>query len=47
MNLILKNATIIDKASPFNGKLADIRIEGGIISKIGTGITAQNGDSII
>ena len=47
MNLILKNATIIDKASPFNGKLADIRIEGGIISKIGTGISAQDGDSII
>ncbi len=34
MNLIVKNATIIDKNSPFNTKAVDIVIENGIIKKI-------------
>lgn len=43
MNLIFKNATIIDKNSPFNNKAVDIKVEGGIITKIGNNIPAENG----
>jgi dihydroorotase len=42
MNLIFKNATIIDKNSPFNNKAVDIKVEGGIITKIGNNIPAEN-----
>lgn len=35
MTIFLKNALITDKNSPFNGKLANIYIENGIISYIG------------
>lgn len=34
MNLIFKNATVIDKNSPFNNKVVDIVVEDGIIKKI-------------
>jgi dihydroorotase len=47
MNLIFKNATIIDKDSPFNNKAADVQVENGIIKKIRTGITADKGFEII
>ncbi|TRW23896.1 dihydroorotase [Flavobacterium zepuense] len=47
MNLIFKNATIIDKNSPFNNKAADIVIEGGIIKQIGTNIAAIDGFDVI
>lgn len=47
MNLIFKNATIINKDSPFHNKAADIQVENGIIKKIGTGITADKGFEII
>ncbi len=46
MNLIFKNATIIDKNSPFNGKTDDIKVEGGIITKIG-GISGTDGFEVI
>ncbi|KOS05172.1 dihydroorotase [Flavobacterium akiainvivens] len=42
MNLIFKNATIIDKNSPFNNKTVDIKVESGIITKIGNNIPAEN-----
>src|SRR5690606_3372485 len=38
MNLIFKNATIIDKNSPFNNQAVDIKVKDGIIEKIGTNI---------
>ena len=47
MNLIFKNATIIDKNSPFNNKAADIVIEGGIIKQIGTNIAPIDGFDVI
>jgi len=34
MNVLLKSATIIDKKSPYNGKVKDVLIENGKISKI-------------
>lgn len=43
MNLIFRNATIIDKLSPFNTKVADIQVENGIITIIGTNISAKTG----
>jgi dihydroorotase len=43
MNLIFKNATIIDKNSPYNNKAVDIKVENGIITKIGNNIPAENG----
>jgi len=47
MNLIFKNATIIDKNSPFNNKAADIVIEGGKIKQIGTNIAVIDGFKVI
>lgn len=47
MNLIFKNATIIDKSSPFNNKVADIKVEGGIIKEIGSNLTAGEDFKII
>jgi len=38
MNLIFKNATIIDKNSPFHNKVVDVQIENGSIKKIGSNI---------
>lgn len=42
MNLIVKNAVIIDKKSPFHNKAADIKIENGTIIKIGSSLTADS-----
>lgn len=41
MNLIFKNATIIDKNSPFHTQAVDIRVEDGIITKIGTSLPVE------
>jgi dihydroorotase len=43
MNLILKNAVIVDKDSPFNNQAVDIQIENGTISKIRTSLAAPDG----
>jgi dihydroorotase len=40
MNLIFKNAVIIDKNSPFNKQSVNVLVEGGIIKKIGKDISA-------
>jgi len=42
MNVLLKSATIIDIKSPFNGKVKDILIENGKISKIAAKIIAPS-----
>ena len=41
MNVLLKSATIIDIKSPFNGKVKDVLIENGKISKIASKIIAS------
>jgi len=41
MNLLIKSASVIDPNSPFNKQVADILIEGGRISKIGTELSAD------
>ncbi|MBD1392333.1 dihydroorotase [Mucilaginibacter glaciei] len=41
MNLLIKSATVIDPASSFNNQLVDILINDGVISKIGSSITAD------
>ncbi|GGH00682.1 dihydroorotase [Mucilaginibacter phyllosphaerae] len=41
MNLLIKSATVVDPASPFNNKVADILIEKGIITKIAKAIDAD------
>ena len=41
MNLLIKSATIIDPNSPFHQQVADILIEKGIITSIGTDIEAE------
>ena len=43
MNVLIKNATIIDKSSAFHKQAADVQVENGIIKKIGKNITV-NGD---
>jgi dihydroorotase len=42
MNVLLKSATIIDIRSPFNGKVKDVLIENGKISKIAAKIIAPS-----
>lgn len=42
MNVLLKSATIIDIKSPFNGKVKDVLIENGKISKIASKIIAPS-----
>lgn len=39
MNILIKQATVVDPSSPFNGQLADIFIANGMITKIGKSIT--------
>ena len=39
MKLLIKQATIVDPNSPFNGQLADIFIENGIITQVSNAVT--------
>ncbi|HKZ66260.1 MAG TPA: hypothetical protein VJ111_07900, partial [Chitinophagaceae bacterium] len=41
MKLLIKKARIVDPNSPFNGQIIDIFIDNGIISQLGTELTAQ------
>jgi dihydroorotase len=41
MNILIKQATIIDPSSPFNGQSADIFIDNGIIAKIATNLSVK------
>ena len=41
MNLLIKNARVIDPNSPFNSQTADIFIENGIFKKIGKNLTGK------
>jgi dihydroorotase len=41
MNLLIKNARVIDPNSPFNSQVTDIFIENGIIKKIGKNLTGK------
>ncbi|RWW91980.1 dihydroorotase [Flavobacterium cerinum] len=43
MNLIFKNAVIIDKDSQLNNQTVDIQVENGIIKKIGKNIATADG----
>ena len=47
MNLVLKNATIIEKNNPFNNQKVDIEITDGVLSKIGTNLTIKEGYTTI
>lgn len=47
MNLLIKQATVIDSASPYNGKVVDILIEKGIITQIKKGIQPEKGVKVI
>ncbi len=41
MNLLIKNARVVDPNSPFNSQSADIFIENGIIKKIGKDLSSK------
>ena len=43
MNVIFKNATIIDQDSPFHKQAVDVQVENGIIKKIGKNIPSPSG----
>jgi len=43
MNLIFKNAVIIDKNSPFHKQAVDVKVEAGMITKIGNNIPSAEG----
>ena len=43
MNLLIKQATVIDSTSPHNGKVVDILIEKGVITQIKKSITPEKG----
>jgi len=46
MNVIFKNAVIIDASSPYNNQAVDIKVEGGIIKNIGTNLDG-NGFEVV
>ena len=46
MNLLIKNARVIDPNSPFNSQVTDIFIENGIIKKIGKNLTDKTDKEI-
>lgn len=41
MNILIKQARVVDPHSPFNGQVADIFIENGIIAKVGNPISLK------
>jgi dihydroorotase len=43
MNLIIREAVIIDSKSPFHNQIVDVKINSGIIEKMGTKIPNENG----
>lgn len=47
MNLLIKQATIVDSTNPHNGKVMDILIEKGIITQIKKSITPEKGIKMI
>lgn len=47
MNLLIKQATIVDSGNPLNGKTMDILIEKGIITQIKKSITPEKGIKIL
>ena len=47
MNLLLKNATILENQNPFHNQQVDIEITNGIISKIGKNLTVKEGYEVI
>jgi len=46
MNILIKQARIVDPASPLNGQIHDIFIEEGIITQIGKNISAKSDQEI-
>ncbi|WKW45807.1 dihydroorotase [Myroides sp. JBRI-B21084] len=46
MNIVIKNATIVDSTSEFNQKQLDIKIENGIITEISENINVANFQTI-
>ncbi|WP_294823469.1 dihydroorotase [uncultured Flavobacterium sp.] len=46
MNLIFKNATIIDAGNPFHNRTVDIVVENGIIKQIGKNIAAEGFEAV-
>lgn len=47
MNLLLKNATILENQNPFHKQQVDIEITDGIISKIGKNLAVKDGFKVI
>ena len=43
MNLIIREATVIDSKSPFHNQMVDVKIKSGTIEKIGSKIPNENG----
>jgi dihydroorotase len=43
MNLLIKQATVVDSSSPFNGRVVDILIEKGVITQIKKSIVPEKG----
>lgn len=43
MNLLIKQATVVDSTSPHNGRVVDILIEKGVITQIKKSISPEKG----
>ena len=46
MNIVIKNATVIDASSEFNEKQVDIKIENGVITEIDSDINPTDFDTV-
>lgn len=44
--MLLRNAKIVDKNGPNHGKTLDVRIEDGLLSEIGKGLKAKDGEEV-
>ncbi|WP_313806375.1 dihydroorotase [Flavobacterium sp.] len=47
MNVIFKNATILDKESPFHNQKVDVKVENGSIATIGQNLSSENGFKVV
>lgn len=44
--MLLRNAKIVDRNGPHNGETLDVRIEDGLISELGNGLEAKDGEEV-
>lgn len=47
MQILIRSAHIVDRASPFDGQVCDVLIENGLIRQIGTGLVTNDNTRVV